>query len=223
MIEKLKNNYNLDNEEQINKYKNDIKDLEEKNKDLFERNKELKQSNDNLIKSINNPDILKISQSINEFMGKKSLNIEIFNENTIKDCFEGNILLEEENKKLKEENENLKKKIKEMEKRNSIKIENEISNNNKKIIARSVNSSDSEEEEYGLDYLENKVKKKNNSEDLKIDHPGLSDIKDKYEKLKDIIKEIKEIFNDIKLKVQIDESEVKSKINRISDLLKNEY
>ena len=58
---------------------------------------------------------------------------------------------------------------------------------------------------------------------MKIDHPGLSDIKDKYDKLKDIIKEIKEIFNDIKLKVQIDESEVKSKINRISDLLKNEY
>ena len=218
LIEDYRNNYNADKEEQINKYKNDIKVLEEQNKNLIEKNKELKQSNTDILKSIN-PDILKISKSLNEYMEKKSLNIETFDENTIKDYFDNNLLVEEEYKKLKEENENLKNKIKEMEKQNSINSENIIATKAKKVIAQSVNSADSEEEENDVNYLAMKARRKNNSEDMKIDFPGLSNINDKYEKLKSALKEIKEIFNEIKLNIQIDESSVKFKLNRISELL----
>jgi hypothetical protein len=67
--------------------------------------------------------------------------------------------------------------------------------------------------------LANTAKKKNNSEDMKIDFPGLSDINEKYEDLKNKIKEIKEIFNLIISKIQINEPDIKSEINKVLDLL----
>ena len=217
--------------EKIEEYKNEIKILEEKNKKLMEDNKGLKQSNMFLINSTS-PDMLKISQSINKYMIKNSTNVENFDENTIKDFLDSNFLFEEENNKLKTENENLNKKLEELktEKENINKILEEIkrqqNNVNKenivknKVLSQSVNSNDSEEEEYDANYLANNAKKKNNSEDLKIDFPGLNDINEKYEELKIKIKEIKEIFNDILSKIDLElNPDMKLKINKVCELL----
>ena len=231
LIETLRNKEKESELEKIEEYKNEIKALEEKNKELMEDNKGLKQSNILLIKSTGT-DMLKISQSINKYMMKNSTNLDMVDENTIKDFLDSNFLFEEENNKLKTENEiltkkleqlkaeneNLNKKLEGCKTQNGIKIDNVVVKN--KVLSQSVNSEDSEEEEYDANYLANTAKKKNNSEDLKIDFPGLSDINEKYEELKNKINEIKEIFKDIISKIELELSpDMKLKINRVSDLL----
>ena len=178
----------------------------------------LNQSNFAYNQSIS-PDLLKISQSINRYIEKKSINIDMMDENTIKDCLESNLLFEEENNTLKAQNENLKKQLEELKKQIELKKENENPKTRNRVLAHSVNSDDSEEEEYDVNYLANTAKKKNNSEDMKIDFPGLSDVNEKYEELKNKMIEIKEIFKDIKSKVETNNPELKIKMHRVFDLL----
>ena len=54
---------------------------------------------------------------------------------------------------------------------------------------------------------------------MKIDFPGLSDINEKYDELKNKVVEIKEIFKFIKSKCQSKEPDIELKFNRVSDLL----
>ena len=112
LIQKLKNTFTQKEDDQISQYQKEIEALKEKNNNLLKQNDELKQSNMVLLKS-NNPDILKISQSFNQFIGKMSINNENFDENTLKDFWDNNLLMEEENNQLKAENEKLKKKLEE--------------------------------------------------------------------------------------------------------------
>ena len=137
-------------------------------------------------------------------------------------------VLEEQNKNLIEKNKKLKKsntdiiknnKIKKLEKQNSINSENIISTKAKKIIAKSVNSAELKDQKNDINYLAIKGRKKNNSENMKIDFPRNNNINEKYEKLKAALKKIKEKFNEIKLRIHIDETSVNYKFNRISYLL----
>ena len=67
------------------------------------------------------------------------------------------------------------------------------------------------------------AKEKNNSEDIKIDFPVYSDIKEKYEEQNKKIKELKEIFKNMTSQIVFEEgTDIKSKINRISELLEIE-
>ena len=45
--------------------------------------------------------------------------------------------------------------------------------------------SDYDDEEYNIKRMINETKKRNQSEDLKIDYPGLSNIKQKYDELEE--------------------------------------
>ena len=67
------------------------------------------------------------------------------------------------------------------------------------------------------------IPEKNNSEDIKIDFPVYSDIKEKYEEQNKKIKELKEIFKNMASQIVFEEgTDIKSKINRISELLEIE-
>ena len=157
-----------------------------------------------------------MSQTINQFNAKLSNNDEIIGNNYIND--DNN---EEKINELKNENDNLKKQIEQLKMENkNIKEEKNKEIKKNKVLSQSANSANSdEEEEFDVNYLANTVKKKNNSEDMKIDFPGLSDINEKYNDLKNKVMEIKEIFKVIKSKCQSKEPDMELKINRVSDLL----
>ena len=190
-------------DELIQKLKNDYIQNEEEKIETFrneikaleEKNKNLMEENQELKKSkmvliqSTDPEFLKGNQSINIFPTNYDIN----------KSTQLNVIKEEPEKKIKKEKEI------------------EIKAN--KVLSQSANSADLEEEEFDVNYLANTAKKKNNSEDMKIDFPGLSDINEKYEDLKNKIKEIKEIFNLIISKIQINEPDIKSEINKVLDLL----
>jgi hypothetical protein len=218
LIKKLRNNYMQNQEDKIKQFQKEIMELEEKNNNLLKENDKLKQSNIILIKS-SNTDLLKISQSKNQFNDKFS---------GIYDSVEKKETTKYDNNKeiiseLKIENENLKKQIEQLKlKGKEIKEEKEIIRKN--ILSQSANSAGSdEEEEFDVNYLANTAKRKNNSEDMKIDFPGLNNINEKYEELKNKIIEIKEIFNYIKSKIQLNEPNIKPKINRVYELLNIDF
>ena len=109
-------------------------------------------------------------------------------------------------------------KIEKMKQKEEIKEEKEIKRKN--ILSQSANSAGSdEEEEFDVNYLANTAKRKNNSEDMKIDYPGLNNINEKYEELKKKIIEIKETFNYIISKIQVNEPDIKPK----KEIIGNSY
>ena len=81
--------------------------------------------------------------------------------------------LKEKNKKLEKENKNMR-------------------DNNKLLISEykseggvDITGGDYDDEEYNIKRMINETKKRNQSEDLKIDYPGLSNIKQKYDELEE--------------------------------------
>ena len=216
LINDLKMNFNQNQDEKIDKYKNDIKILDEANKKLLKENENLKQSNVVLIQSTN-PELLKISQSICRYKEKmKESKLLLNDEDIVKECLDNNF---EEINELKKENENLKNKIKNLEEEIKVKTKETET----KILSLSQKYSDSEEEEFDINFLAKNAKEKNNSEDIKIDFPVYSDIKEKYEEQNKKIKELKEIFKNMTSQIVFEEgTDIKSKINRISELLEIE-
>ena len=236
LIKKLKLNYEND---KISQFENDIKELKEKNELLLAENKELKQSKVILIQSTNQQMINK-NQSLNEYMEKvKELEKEKFllesqldetkkKNDIINNNPSINILYEEENNMMKNEMENLKKKIKDLENENKlIKIQNDEQKTiieklnkkeNHKCLTQSNNNSNFEEE-YDIMDLDKNARDKNNSEDMKIDFPGLNDIKSKYEELKTKIEELKEIFKYIITHSTCDDPDLQEKAERACELL----
>ena len=214
LIKKLRNNYMQNKEDKIKQFQKEIMELEEKNKNLLKENDELKQSNIILIKS-SNTDLLKISQSKNQINDRFSDIYDSVEKKETTELHNYNEIINE----LKIENENLKKQNEELKLKNKeIKEEKEIKRKN--ILSQSANSAGSdEEEEFDVNYLANTAKRKNNSEDMKIDYPGLNNINEKYEELKNKIIEIKETFNYIISKIQVNEPDIKPKIDRVHELL----
>ena len=215
LIKKLRNNYMQNEEDKISQYLKDIKELEEKNKNLLKENDELKQSNF-LIKS-SNQEIIKMNQSKNQLTEKISGIYDIMEKNEKTDSDNNKEIIDE----LKIENEKLKKQIEELKLGNQVKEEKQ---NRRKFLYQSDNSDDSDfEEEFDNNYLANTAKKRNNSEDRRIDYQGLNNINEKYEELKKKILEIKEIFKYIISKIKLNEPDLKSKIDRVSTLLNNDF
>ena len=215
LIKKLRNNYMQNEEDKISQYLKDIKELEEKNKNLLKENDELKQSNF-LIKS-SNQEIIKMNQSKNQLTEKISGIYDIMEKNEKTDSDNNKEIIDE----LKIENEKLKKQIEELKLGNQVKEEKQ---NRRKFLYQSDNSDDSDfEEEFDNNYLANTAKKRNNSEDRRIDYQGLNNVNEKYEELKKKILEIKEIFKYIISKIKLNEPDLKSKIDRVSNLLNNDF
>ena len=236
LIKKLKLNYEND---KISQYENDIKDLQEKNKLLLAENKELKQSKVILIQSTNQQ-MIKNNQSLNEYMEKvRELEQEKFllesqldetkkKNNNLDNNPSINFLYEEENSRMKSQIENLKKKNIDLE--NEIKLlktENEEQKKtidklnkkeNNKCLTQSNNNSNFEEE-YDIVDLDNNARDKNNSEDMKIDFPGLNDIKNKYEELKAKIEELRELIKYIISHASCDDPDLQEKVGRACDIL----
>ena len=221
LINKLNENTKIKNE-------NDIKELNEKNKLLIEENKELKKS---ILESANQQTIN--NQSINEYREKvkeleqKNNLLEDKLEKTKKDNESTNILIEEEKNRIKEENEKLKLKIKNSENENILiknqneELKKEIENLNKKDNIKCLTESNPSdyEKEYNPNDLAKNAENINNSEDMRIDFPGLNDISDKYEDLKKKFEEIKTIFIYILSHSKIEESDAKQKTERACEIL----
>ena len=140
-----------------------------------------------------------------------------------------NFLYEEENNRYKTEVENLRKKVKNLEDENKLlKVQNDEqkkkddNKNNKgdngKCLTLSNNLSNFEEE-YDVSDLANNAKEKNNSEDMKIDYPGLNDINNKYEELKAKMEELKELFKYFISYTSCDDPEIQKKANRVCEIL----
>ena len=96
-------------------------------------------------------------------------------------------------------------------------IENLNKNENPKCLTQSNNMSNFEEE-FDMADLDKNARDKNNSEDLKIDFPGLNDIKNKYEELKTKMEELKELLKYI-ISHENDENELNEKVERACELL----
>ena len=208
LIKKLRNNYMQNEEDKSSQYLKEIQELEEKNKNLLKENDELKQSNIILIKS-SSPDLIKISQS--KISEKLSGIYDITDKNEINDYDNNKEIINE----LKIENEKLKKQIEEF-KLGKHEIKEEKENKHKALYQ----SDDSDfEEEFDDNYLANTAKKRNNSEDRRIDYQGFDGVNDKYEELKKKISEIKEIFKYIISKIKLNDPDLQPKINRVSELL----
>ena len=75
------------------------------------------------------------------------------------------------------------------------------------------------EEEYDVLDLANNAKEKNNSEDMKIDFPGLNDINTKYLELKKNIDESKELIKEIICSSQCEDPDIQQKVQRVCEIL----
>ena len=203
----------------------------------MEENKDLKQSKVTLIQSTSQQ-MVKNNQSLNEYMEKvreleqEKLLLESQLEESKKQSMRVNnsvnFLYEEENIRYKNEIENLKKKIKNLEKENQlIKVVNEelkkkIDNLKKKEDGKCLtmsNNLSNFEEEYDVLDLANNAKEKNNSEDMKIDFPGLNDINTKFIELKKNIDESKELIKEIISSSQCEDPDIQQKVQRVCEIL----
>ena len=171
----------------------------------MKENENLKQSNVVLIQSTN-PELLKISQSICRYKEKmKESKLLLNDEDIVKECLDNNF---EEINELKKENENLKNKIKNLEEEIKVKTKETET----KILSLSQKYSDSEEEEFDINFLAKNAKEKNNSEDIKIEKL-LSLIRgDLNIKRKTVVKNVFE-FNDKEKKRNIKLNEIKQLYN----------
>ena len=78
------------------------------------------------------------------------------------------------------------------------------------------------EQEFDFNDLAKNAKEKNNSEDMKIDFPGLNDINDKYEKLKNKMNELKKLIKEIIPEIQSEFPNIQQKAERICQILEIE-
>lgn len=218
LIQKLK--YNLENDKKT--LENDIKKLKEKNNLLLHENKELKQSKVLLMESINEK--TKINQSLNVYKQKvKKLEIQLEER---KKSASMNFLFEEENNRIKSENEKLRSKLKDSENDNILmkaqndKLKKEIENMNKterlKYASQNISYC---EEEYNRKDLADIANNLNNSEDMKIDYPGLNNIKNEYEELKKKFEELKDLVKYIISHAQCDAPDFQQKTGKVCKIL----
>ena len=210
LIKNLKNNC-------INiQFEKKIKELKNKNKKLFQENYNLKQ---NLFESTSQQTMK--TNSLNEYI--KKLEEKIMEEK--KKSQSVNSIFEEEKNKIKSENEILKLKIRDSENENKLmKIQNdelkkEIENKRDKVKYLTISNSNYEEE-YNLHDLAKSALEQNNSEDMRIDFPGLNDVNKKYAELKEGVKELKELFEYIISHTQTDDQDIKEKSKRACEILK---
>ena len=85
--------------------------------------------------------------------------------------------LKEQIKQLKKENEQLEQELK------NLKDNNKLIRSDYKSEGGMEKEEGNEEEEYTMKKMINEAKKKNQSEDIKIDYPGLNNLKQKYDEL----------------------------------------
>jgi hypothetical protein len=209
-----------------------MKELKEENKKLNDENKNLKQSSVFLLQSTNPQQINNASlNELNEYKDKyKELQEEVFllrsqNEELVKKSTMAmpitnsvNILYEEENKRKDLEIEKLKKEI------NNLKNENILIDNKKngKDSPKFLSQSNDEEEFNNID-LANNARERNESEDKKIDFPGLDDIKEKYNDCIKKKEELKELIGYIIKYSQCDDPDLQQKAKRACELLEIDY
>ena len=107
-----------------------------------------------------------------------------------------------------------------------IKLEEENKNLRENKLMNSGYKSEGGEEEYSIKQMVKESKKRNQSDDIKIDYPGLSNIKEKYEDIKGkfnnlqkaVVKLIKNLnFNDHDIKPMIDD--VYNALNKKDDII----
>lgn len=218
LIQKLK--YNLENDKKT--LENDIKELKETNNLLLQENKELKQSKVLLIESTNEK--AKINQSLNEYIQKVKI-LEGQLEEKKKNA-SVNFLFEEENIRIKSENEKLKLKIKDSENENILikaennKLKKKIENMNKEETVKNLTQNNSYcEEEYNIKDLAKIANNLNNSEDMRIDYPGLNNIKNEFEELKKKFEELKELVKYIIPHTECNDPDVKQKTEKVCQIL----
>ena len=193
-------------------YENDINKLKEENRILIQQNKDLKLSQQAfLLQSVN-----QISNSINPMENFEQENQSLNYSNEIKQQININ---EEENRN---DIEYLNKRIKDLENENKLlkfQKDNQLNEKNK-CLTQSNNISI--EQEFDFNDLAKNAKEKNNSEDMKIDFPGLNDINDKYEKLKNKMNELKKLIKEIIPEIQSEFPNIQKKAERICQILEIE-
>jgi myosin heavy subunit len=236
LIKNLKTQLNDNNtgnsDDQKQKLMREMNELKEENKKLKDENKNMKQSGVFLLQSTN-PQLINNASlnELNEYKDKyKELQDEVFllrsqNEELVKKSTMAmpltnsvNILYEEENKRKDLEIEKLQKEI------NNLKNENILINNKKngkeslKFLSQSI-----DEEEYNNIDLANNARERNESEDKKIDFPGLDDIKEKYNDCIKKKEELKELIGYIIRYSQCDDPDLQQKAKRACELLEIDY
>ena len=193
-------------------YENDINKLKEENRILIQQNKDLKLSQQAfLLQSVN-----QISSSINPMENFEQENQSLNYSNEIKQQININ---EEENRN---DIEYLNKRIKDLENENKLlkfQKDNQL-NEKSKCLTQSNNISI--EQEFDFNDLAKNAKEQNNSEDMKIDFPGLNDINDKYEKLKNKMNELKKLIKEIIPEIQSEFPNIQKKAERICQILEIE-
>ena len=98
-------------------------------------------------------------------------------------------------------------------------LKKEIENKRDKVKYLTISNSNYEEE-YNLHDLAKSALDQNNSEDMRIDFPGLNDVNKKYAELKEGVKELKELFEYIISHTQTDDQDIKEKSKRACEILK---
>ena len=220
---------NTNEDPEIDELNKQINELLEQNQKLKEENNNLKQSKIELLQSVNPQG--QLLNELNEYK-EKYKELELKNSLLMSQIDETkksiigsqyvnnsvNILNEEESNKIKSEMENLQKQVKELENENKLIKAQNNQNKNRKCLTQSNNNSNFEEEYNDFD-LANNANEKNNSEDMKIDYPGLNDINNKYEELKAKMEELKEIFKYIISRVQCEDPDLQQKAQRVCEIM----
>ena len=223
----LNNNNSLNLHDQLQK---EIQELRDANIKLIDENKNLKQSNVFLLQSTN-PQLINNASinELNEYKDKiKELEEENFllksqNEDFLKKSTmvmpltnSVNILTEEENKRKDLEIEKLQKELNELKNNEKLLINNK--KNGKESLKILSQSNDFEEEFNNFD-LANNARERNESEDKKIDFPGLDDIKEKYNDCIKKKEELKELIGYIISRSQCDDPDLQQKAKRACEIL----
>ena len=180
------------NPQQINNASlNELNEYKDKIKELQEENFLLKSQNDDLLKKST---MVPLNNSVN-------------------------ILNEEENNRRNLEIEKLQKEIMELKNENKL-----IKNKNGKESVRCLSQSNNEfEEEFNNFDLANNARERNESEDKKIDFPGLEDIKEKYNDCLKKKEELRELFKYFISYSQCDDPDLQQRAKRACELLEIDF
>jgi hypothetical protein len=97
--------------------------------------------------------------------------------------------LKEKINKLKEENKKLEQEIKSLKEKEN----NKYAGSDYKSEGGMDREGGDDEEEYTMKKMINEAKKKNQSDDIKIDYPGLNNLKQKYDELEERFRNLEEV------------------------------
>ena len=231
LIKNIKTCLNNNNSGNLNEQiQREIQELREANKKLIDENNNLKQSNVFLLQSTN-PQLINNASinELNEYKDKvkelqeenfllKSQNDDLLKKSTMAAPLTNsvNILTEEENKRKDLQIEKLQKELNDLKKNENILMNNK--KNGKESLKILSQSNDFEEEFNNFD-LANIARERNDSEDKKIDFPGLDGLKEKYDDCIKKKEELKELIGYIISRSQCDDPDLQQKAKRACEIL----